>query len=63
MKKQLGYTLVEIWIFFLSIAVIIGYVWNIVKLVGIVYDPITGMFVLRCVGVFIPPLGAIIGFL
>jgi hypothetical protein len=40
-----------------------GYVWNIVKLVAIVSDPVTGMLVLRAIGVVVVPLGCIIGWL
>jgi hypothetical protein len=56
------------WIFglfyLLIIAVgVVGWIWNIVKIVGAVSDPITTMFIIRCVGVFLAPLGAILGFL
>jgi len=44
------------------IAGIYGWVENIVTLVGSSGDPITGMFLLRCVGIFVAPLGAILGF-
>lgn len=40
-----------------------GYVWNIIKLVGAVAEPITAMFVLRCVGAVAAPLGVVLGFL
>lgn len=45
------------------IAVIVGYIWNIVKIVGAISDPITTMFVLRVVGAFAAPLGVILGYL
>lgn len=38
----------------------IGWVLNIVKLIGTA-DVITGMFVARCIGIFVPPLGAVLG--
>ena len=38
-----------------------GWVGNIVQLVSMVSDPITAMFVLKCVGVFFAPLGSILG--
>jgi hypothetical protein len=38
-----------------------GYVMNIIAIIHTVNDPITGMFVLRCVGVFLMPLGGIVG--
>jgi len=39
-----------------------GWIANIVKLIGMNFEPITGMAVGRVVGVFVPPLGAILGF-
>lgn len=66
MKKMLGYTLTELVIVFFMLPLVIGaiwgWVWNIIKIVHAVSDPITAMFVLRCVGIFFAPLGAIIGF-
>jgi len=44
------------------LAAIGGWIANIVAIVGAVSDPITGMFILRCVGIFVAPLGAILGF-
>ena len=41
----------------------VGWIWNIVKLIAIVADPLTGMFILRCVGVIFAPLGIILGYL
>ncbi len=41
----------------------IGWVLNIVTVVHLISDPITGMFVLRCVGILLAPLGAILGFI
>lgn len=65
--KQAGYTLIELLmgVFLLVIvpAAAIGWVWNIVKLVGMTLDPITGLLIVRVVGIFIPPLGAIVGYL
>lgn len=43
--------------------VITGYVWNIVKIVGAISDPMTAMFILRCVGAIAAPLGVILGYL
>lgn len=41
----------------------VGWVLNIVKLVQSDFAVITGMFVVRCIGVFIAPLGSVLGFL
>lgn len=40
-----------------------GWGWNIVKLVSMSFDPLTGMAVARVIGVFVPPVGAICGYL
>jgi len=65
MKFQRGYTLVEVlqvFIIMLVIAGIPGWIWNIVKVVSAISDPITGLFILRVAGIFVPPLGAIVGY-
>lgn len=40
-----------------------GWIANIVKIFGTADDPITAFFIIRCVGVFAAPLGAVLGFL
>lgn len=49
---------------FLAFALAIGWVINIFKLVGIAQatDPNYVMAVLRAVGIFVAPLGALLGF-
>jgi hypothetical protein len=51
-------------IFILSVwfLAILGWVMNIFDIVEMVNDPITGMFILRCIGVFVAPLGSILGY-
>ena len=39
-----------------------GWVQNIIILAGSNFDPLTGMVVLRAIGVFVAPLGAVLGF-
>jgi len=39
-----------------------GWVWNIVKLAGVVSDPLSGLIVLRIIGVIVAPLGVVLGF-
>lgn len=39
-----------------------GWVANIVKLVGSDFDPITGLLIARVVGIFLAPLGAVLGY-
>lgn len=67
MKFQRGYTLTGLIfaLFNLLVAVlgVIGWVMNIIATVAIANDPITGMFILRVIGIFLAPLGAILGWL
>jgi hypothetical protein len=46
-----------------ALAAAFGWGWNIVKLAEMSFDPLTGMIVVRIVGIFIPPIGAIVGYL
>lgn len=63
MKKQRGSTLIELVMFALILLGVGGWIANIVKLAGSSTDPLTGMVVLRAIGVFMAPLGAILGFI
>ena len=54
-----GPALVLVAIVFAGIA---GWVMNIFDIVAAVSDPITAMFILSCVGIFVAPLGAILGY-
>lgn len=47
----------------LAIAGVGGWIANIVKLVGMSMDPITGMLIVRAVGIVLAPLGAVMGYL
>ena len=62
MKKQSGFTSVELLVFVIILAGIGGWIANVVKLVGLLGGDITAMFVARVVGVFAAPLGAVLGF-
>ena len=46
-----------------AIAGIVGWISNLVQLFHASFDPLTGMVVLRIIGVFIPPLGSVLGYL
>jgi hypothetical protein len=46
----------------LWLAAVVGWVWNIFKLVGLVGEPVGAEFVLRIVGIVLAPLGAIMGY-
>lgn len=62
MKYQNGTTLTELLIVMFIIAGAGGWIANVVKLIGALNDPITGLFIARCVGVLMPPFGAILGY-
>ena len=62
MKKQFGFTSTEMIMAIGAWVMLAGWVWNIAKLASICCE-ISGSLVLRAVGVFVPPLGAVIGFL
>lgn len=44
-----------------AVSVFYGWVWNIIDLVHMT-GGITGIFVVRVVGIFVVPLGAVLGF-
>lgn len=46
-----------------GIASIAGWIINIVVIVHMMAAPITGMFAVRCIGVIVAPLGAVLGYL
>lgn len=62
MKRQLGYTLTEILVVLIVLAGGWGWVWNIIKLIGMNLDPITGMLIVRVVGIFVFPVGMVVGY-
>lgn len=50
--------------FCVSALAVVGWIANIVKLVGMLYDPfVTPMLLFRGLGVILPPIGAVLGFL
>ena len=63
MKKQFGFTIIEIIVAVVGIAGAVGWIWNIVKFVHTCCAPIDGMLVVRGIGIFVPPLGAVMGYL
>lgn len=40
-----------------------GWIANIVKIASSGFDVFNGMLILRCIGVFLAPLGAVLGFI
>jgi hypothetical protein len=65
MKSQRGFTVPElmilVWIAVVA-AGLVGWVMNIVTIVHTCCEPLTGMLVVRIVGIFIAPLGAVLGY-
>ena len=61
--KQKGFTLLEVIGFSLLLLAIGGWIANIVKMFAILNEPMTGMFILRIVGIFAAPVGAVLGYL
>jgi hypothetical protein len=59
--------MVELSIVLIVIPLIVGGLWgwlmNIVKIVGSDFAQITGLLVMRVIGVFLAPLGAVLGFM
>lgn len=63
MKKQCGFAVFELMTVILALAGVGGWIANIVKLVGSNFEPLTGMVVARAIGIFVAPLGAVLGYL
>lgn len=62
-ESQSGFsTIAAIIGFVVLLAAIGGWVANIVKLIGMLDGSITAMLVVRIVGIFAAPLGAIVGY-
>lgn len=67
MKKsinlQRGFTSVELAIVCVWLFGLFGWGWNIVKIVQSGHDVAIGMFVARCIGVFVAPIGSLLGYM
>lgn len=63
MKRQRGFTLVEFVLVVLLILGAGGWIANVVKILGTEFADFNGMFIARCIGVFLAPLGVVLGFL
>lgn len=57
MKTLIGLSFITLWC-----ASIWGWLWNIVKFVGLLDGGVTAMFVARIVGIFFAPLGCVLGY-
>lgn len=45
------------------ITAFIGWVLNIVQVIHVIAEPVTGLFVIKCIGVLMAPLGAVLGWI
>ena len=45
----------------LAIAAVVGWIANVCQIVHALNLPITGMFIFKCVGVIVAPLGVVLG--
>lgn len=63
MKKQRGNTALALFMVGLMALGAGGWIANIVKIINTGFDVFTGMLIARCIGVFVAPLGAVLGFL
>lgn len=53
---------ITITLFTVWVAAVVGWIMNIVAIAGSSFDVIGGMLVLRIVGIFVAPLGAVLGY-
>jgi len=62
MKNQKGFTLFEVMAVLFIIAAIGGWITNIVVIAHSDFNHIDGMLVIRVIGIFLAPLGAVLGY-
>lgn len=62
-QQQRGFTLIEFFTVVVLLTLVSGWVANVVKIVGTGFADFNGMLIARCIGVFVAPLGAVLGFL
>lgn len=63
MNNQRGFTLPQLLFLLIVLFGVGGWIANIVKLIGMNLDPITGMLIVRAVGIVLLPVGAVVGFI
>ena len=62
MKKQAGFTAVEMLTVIVVVAGLAGWVMNIIAIIHDCCTPLTGLVVARIIGVFMFPVGAVLGY-
>lgn len=63
MRRHVGFTVSYITFLIIASIGIWGWIWNIVKIINIGLNPITGMIILRVIGIPLAPLGVVLGYL
>lgn len=63
MKFQKVYPLAELLVVLLVAVAFFGWIWNILKLVSAISDPLSMLLLLRAIGILIAPLGVVLGFM
>lgn len=63
MNDQRGHIAVDLVIALIGLAGVVGWIMNIIDIANSEFTPITTMLVLRFIGVFVPPLGAVLGYI
>ena len=61
--KQAGFTLTELIGGIIAFAAIVGWIMNIVTIAHTTFTPFTGELALRLAGIFVFPLGSVMGYL
>ena len=61
-KTDLSPAVAIVWLIFV-LALLGGWIANIVKAYGLLDDPLTGWFIARALGVLFAPLGVVLGYL
>lgn len=44
-----------------ALTAVAGWISNVVQVVSALTEPITGLFILKCVGILLAPLGSVLG--
>lgn len=63
MKFDFSGTVPVLCILTVQILIVVGWILNIVKIIGAINDPVTVMLFLRVIGIISFPLGGILGYL
>lgn len=62
MRTRTGDWIVLLFYFALIIAIVYGWIANIVTIAGSNFSELSGILVLRVVGIFVAPLGVVLGY-